>query len=927
MKYLFEAHDIDHNGSLSWKELKQHGEVNTNKKSKSGKLENKRFQRKVQKVVKEQKRRLSNRKSNETSTRKTNRPLIGRARIDRSGLHVSGMVDPGYKLDNRHLKTLRIKSKAEFNRARERKLKTAANQQARGETVNARSQGIHLHKEENSTLFCQPPHSPARMKVQENVSHSREQRRQDIRAPTGIVADIDYRINDRDRGDARMGTKTPSKLSNRQRNMLMWVRSLIGDLGRPVNSPRAAGIAFRDGLLLSMLVARILDLVDGVRGIEVRPQSQLDCLQNLNASLIVLRSPRVKKLGMSSKYLWSAPELEKGEHKTLFGLLSGLHQLYRKVNDARNNPRRRLKMENYVSNDNRKSNKKDSETTKSTLQVLDISEEQAAEIVQWIQGLGLGLSIHSERWGHGELLRDDFRNGVLLCKIAGAVSTSSSISNSLAPHENPASLAAVRENIAFAMSTVSQNHVLGLPSMQHADSILRGGGLAMWELLWRLMTQGGQLDNNICGNFTSDASPITSSTNQNEDYSQKCKNYQTNKRVSETSRGGAGGYAAFGTYNRKEMRLLEQSLLLWMWDLGVLDRCSDGTIPRALQEDFIGPCLMNGTLLAQIIEEVTGETLRGINRKPHTSTAVRSNFLKALKHLRRNPRCGKRYVRNVEKVSQQLQDGNRIVWLHLLEDCHRLAAGVPPRPVHATRREVPFFGRFVPVPMKMRSVPLLCCDSHEMKTDVEVQISPLSSSRQEFSSNFNDDPDSPLPFERSPEADILPRAFGAVPIRSTLAGPMKSPIYNESKGKKGNFKNDQPKCKRVSHKTSTKEDEEDIAATIAMWFDDLRLKLPDPASLCSAHVKTFSDGILLCRLVETLEHHSLHLKGVDKRPKAKASRLKNIRVALEFLRTKKQMPLDNLWNEEEIYIGNGKVIRSLLMDIRKAYGHHLRRLG
>jgi hypothetical protein len=79
--------------------------------------------------------------------------------------------------------------------------------------------------------------------------------------------------------------------------------------------------------------------------------------------------------------------------------------------------------------------------------------------------------------------------------------------------------------------------------------------------------------------------------------------------------------------------------------------------------------------------------------------------------------------------------------------------------------------------------------------------------------------------------------------------------------------------------------------------------------------------------VEELEHIRGGLKGVCRRPRTPAQRLNNIKRALSVLGDKKSMPVDHLWSEEAIREGDTSVIVPLLEQMRRAYGHHLKKMG
>lgn len=108
---------------------------------------------------------------------------------------------------------------------------------------------------------------------------------------------------------------------------------------------------------------------------------------------------------------------------------------------------------------------------------------------------------------------------------------------------------------------------------------------------------------------------------------------------------------------------------------------------------------------------------------------------------------------------------------------------------------------------------------------------------------------------------------------------------------------------------------------LGKWLESIGIRLKSPFSLEGPSVHIFSDGLLLCEIVGKLNHSEI--KGVTQKPQARAACLHNIKKALSVLRKRKNMPIELLWSEEEIYKGNGDVIRQLLEQIRNAYHHHI----
>jgi len=85
----------------------------------------------------------------------------------------------------------------------------------------------------------------------------------------------------------------------------------------------------------------------------------------------------------------------------------------------------------------------------------------------------------------------------------------------------------------------------------------------------------------------------------------------------------------------------------------------------------------------------------------------------------------------------------------------------------------------------------------------------------------------------------------------------------------------------------------------------------------SLTVDKFRDGVLLARLIEVLERKNI--EGIEARPKTSAASLHNIRKALDSLKSKKNISLEYIYADKEVYQGNSEVIVELLKSIKCAY--------
>lgn len=118
-------------------------------------------------------------------------------------------------------------------------------------------------------------------------------------------------------------------------------------------------------------------------------------------------------------------------------------------------------------------------------------------------------------------------------------------------------------------------------------------------------------------------------------------------------------------------------------------------------------------------------------------------------------------------------------------------------------------------------------------------------------------------------------------------------------------------------------------AILVRWLSslDIFVTRPDDLAITTQSAPEFSDGVLLCRVIEACENmrgfNRDPIPGVDRYPTTGAAKLGNIRKGLAVLRSHPSMPLELLWSEGKIREAHAPTIRKLLAQIRRAYGHHL----
>lgn len=83
--------------------------------------------------------------------------------------------------------------------------------------------------------------------------------------------------------------------------------------------------------------------------------------------------------------------------------------------------------------------------------------------------------------------------------------------------------------------------------------------------------------------------------------------------------------------------------------------------------------------------------------------------------------------------------------------------------------------------------------------------------------------------------------------------------------------------------------------------------------------------MILCRLIEKLENREI--LGVNYKPKSAAACKANIKRVLEVLRTKKDMNLKYLYEEDTLYECFSENVAEFLMQIKHAYRLNFRFSG
>ena len=116
-------------------------------------------------------------------------------------------------------------------------------------------------------------------------------------------------------------------------------------------------------------------------------------------------------------------------------------------------------------------------------------------------------------------------------------------------------------------------------------------------------------------------------------------------------------------------------------------------------------------------------------------------------------------------------------------------------------------------------------------------------------------------------------------------------------------------------RVATPREDKSHVHTLTKWLQFLGI-YPTPC-LVGPKLEAFYDGTLLCHIVGILSHETL--KGVEWKPKSKASMLHNLHKAIEVLQKNKHIMLDWLFLAQDLHEGKPEAVISLLSSMKRAY--------
>ena len=119
----------------------------------------------------------------------------------------------------------------------------------------------------------------------------------------------------------------------------------------------------------------------------------------------------------------------------------------------------------------------------------------------------------------------------------------------------------------------------------------------------------------------------------------------------------------------------------------------------------------------------------------------------------------------------------------------------------------------------------------------------------------------------------------------------------------------------VSHKVQEKEiDSEKYTA----WLYSIGAEFPRSINFAAEHIPEFTTGVLICNIVMALE--KIRIPGIEREPKTRVSAIGNINKALVVLRKKSGFSKELFNCAEEVFLGDGDLIRRVLDEMMKIWG-------
>ena len=626
-----------------------------------------------------------------------------------------------------------------------------------------------------------------------------------------------------------------------------------------------------NGVLFCDLLNRLEGRTEVIKGVERNPKNKTSVQANFSKALVYLRS--FDK--MNSRYLWALTDLMAGVEDVVWGLIEDIKTLFKAklvsldaaipstVPTAQRSRSVSKEKSVAMTPSGAVSSRYEMATSPKTLrlpprtpssrpqepaetarpvyqeakpvaldfQPVPITKAMEVKLKQWLSTLKLNHYL-----GHDSkhYLVDPMKNGVLLCELVSTLEKTRLVGVNKAP----GNAQAVRENVEKALCLLRERKLnIPLPLLRQGDKIAQGNSKLTWNLLWALMN----------------AYPEATQ-----------ESLEAPEPKSDLP------------YSQTALKRLEQSLVTWIYSLGVSGKA---TCPSDLND--LLPDIRSGVLLCDLVSKVFPINIPGIFRGPKSDTIAASNIRKALEPLRRTNRMSQAFVWKEKEIGA----GDLLVTLGLLEDLHRYSDGLPARKRGPDyHKDGPYLGRQYAYSKGNVSV------EHPPDTTRVMETARKPTFNQPSISLGEDAEDS----------------LGRLRIKRLegMGQRMVSPAH---------FQSDRSSIDLGYTFELTDE-------RLYQWLDSIGVRYPPSLSL--DHPDDLRNGVLLCQIVETLS--KLPLRGYTTHPRTTASALNNIKKFLDFMRADANFPRQLFFVEDEVIRGDSETIRQLLGEIYRRYRQSIR---
>jgi hypothetical protein len=627
-------------------------------------------------------------------------------------------------------------------------------------------------------------------------------------------------------------------------------------------------------VLFCDLLNRLEGRTEVIKGVERNPKNRTSVQANFAKALAYLRS--FDK--MNSRYLWALADLMAGVEDVIWGLIEDIKVLFKAklvsldagIPSSVSTAQRSRSLSKDKSSSMTPSgavssryegiptspktfrlpprtpssrppepaepSRPESKPVALDFQPVTVTKEMEGRVKQWISGLKLSHLLGHE---NKHYLVDPLKNGVLICELVSTLERK----RMQGINKAPGSAQAVRENVEKALCVLRERKLnLPLPLLRQGEKIAQGNSKLTWNLLWALMSAYPEATQE----------PLEAPEPRSE-----------------------------LPYSQMGLKRLEQSLVNWIYSLGVSGRA---ICPADLNEILMD--IRSGVLLCDLVAKVLPVNIPGIFRGPKSDNIAASNIRKALEPLRRANRMSQAFVWKEKEIAI----GDIVAILGLLEDLHRYSDGLPPRKRGPDyHKDGPYLGRQYSYAKAAAAIP-----AERPETARASEPARRQPSAQPSISLANDSFDPTNRFR-------LPRHEG---MDAALGPKLVSPSH---------FQSDRSSVDLGRGFELTDE-------RLYQWLDSIGVRYP--AGLTLNQPEELRNGVLLCQIVETLSKSPL--KGYTSHPRTTAAALNNVRKCLDFMRTDASFPTKLFFVEENVIMGDAETIRELLGEVYKRFRQSIR---